>query len=437
MATLIEMPKLSDTMTVGTLVNWLKKEGDPVANGDMIAEVETDKATMEVECFEDGILIKQYCKEGEEVPVGGAIAAIGEAGEAAPSVDSPTESAAPESSTPETTQPAAEVSTPVEAVVETPAATHSEPILATSSTSNDRVKASPLARKIAESKGIDLSQIKGSGPSGRIVKADLESIKEAVSNTVQVSETDVPTSVATESVPTLEAMEIPVSNMRKSIAGALVASKTQAPHFYLQIEVDGAPLANLRKELNQRLAELPKEQGGIKFSVNDLTLKASAEAIKRVPAINRSWEGNTIKQHPNVDLAFGVAIDDGLVTPVIRSAENKSLRQVSNEAKSLIKKAREKKLAPNEMSGSTFTVTNLGMFGISDFYGIINPNNAAILSVGATIKRPIVNDKDEIVIGQTMKIGLSGDHRVIDGAIGAQYLLALKEILETPSLMLV
>ena len=437
MATLIEMPKLSDTMTVGTLVNWLKKEGDPVANGDMIAEVETDKATMEVECFEDGILIKQYCKEGEEVPVGGAIAAIGEAGEAAPSVDPPTESAAPESSTPETTKPAAEVSTPVETVVETPAATHSEPILATSSTSNDRVKASPLARKIAESKGIDLSQMKGSGPSGRIVKADLESIKEAVSNTVQASETDVPTSVAIESVPTLEAMEIPVSNMRKSIAGALVASKTQAPHFYLQIEVDGAPLANLRKELNQRLAELPKEQGGIKFSVNDLTLKASAEAIKRVPAINRSWEGNTIKQHPNVDLAFGVAIDDGLVTPVIRSAENKSLRQVSNEAKSLIKKAREKKLAPNEMSGSTFTVTNLGMFGISDFYGIINPNNAAILSVGATIKRPIVNDKDEIVIGQTMKIGLSGDHRVIDGAIGAQYLLALKEILETPSLMLV
>ena len=437
MATLIEMPKLSDTMTVGTLVNWLKKEGDPVANGDMIAEVETDKATMEVECFEDGILIKQYCKEGEEVPVGGAIAAIGEAGEAAPSVDSPSESTAPESSTPETTQPAAEVSTPIEVGFETPAASHSDPILATSSTSNDRVKASPLARKIAESKGIDLSQINGSGPSGRIVKSDLESIKEVVSNTVQASETVVPTSVAIESVPTLEAMEIPVSNMRKSIAGALVASKTQAPHFYLQIEVDGAPLANLRKELNQRLAELPREQGGIKFSVNDLTLKASAEAIKRVPAINRSWKGNTIKQHPNIDLAFGVAIDDGLVTPVIRSAENKSLRQVSNEAKSLIKKAREKKLAPNEMSGSTFTVTNLGMFGISDFYGIINPNNAAILSVGATIKRPIVNDKDEIVIGQTMKIGLSGDHRVIDGAVGAQYLLALKEILETPSLMLV
>ncbi len=438
MATLIEMPKLSDTMTVGTLVNWLKKEGDPVANGDMIAEVETDKATMEVECFEDGVLIKQYCKEGEEVPVGGAIAAIGEAGEAAPAVEAAAENTSSEASTPEPAQPET-TSAPTEPVVEAPVSVPAEVVATASSTSGDRVKASPLARKIAESKGIDLSQIKGSGPNGRIVKADLEAIKEAVSNSVQASEAKVSTSPATaiESIPTLEALDIPVSNMRKSIAGALVASKTQAPHFYLQIEVDGAPLANLRKELNQRLADLPKEHGGIKFSVNDLTLKASAEAIKRVPAINRSWEGNTIKQHPNVDLAFGVAIDDGLVTPVIRAAENKSLRQVSNEAKSLIKKAREKKLAPNEMSGSTFTVTNLGMFGISDFYGIINPNNAAILSIGATIKRPIVNDKDEIVIGQTMKIGLSGDHRVIDGAVGAQYLLALKEILETPSLMLV
>lgn len=435
MATLIEMPKLSDTMTVGTLVNWLKKEGDPVTNGDMIAEVETDKATMEVECFEEGILIKQYCKQGDEVLVGGAIAAIGEAGEAAPAIDATPS----ESITPETPEPVVEASAPNEPVVEATAPTPSESMETSSSTKDDRVKASPLARKIAESKGINLSQIKGSGPNGRIVKADLEAIKEAVSNSVQATDSKAPesTSPVIESVPTLEALDLPVSNMRKSIASALVASKTQAPHFYLQIEVDGAPLANLRKELNQRLAELPKEQGGIKFSVNDLTLKASAEAIKRVPAINRSWEGNSIKQHPNVDLAFGVAIDDGLVTPVIRSAENKSLRQVSSEAKSLIKKAREKKLAPNEMSGSTFTVTNLGMFGISDFYGIINPGNAAILSIGATIKRPVVNDKDEVVIGQTMKIGLSGDHRVIDGAVGAQYLLALKEILETPSLMLV
>ncbi len=235
----------------------------------------------------------------------------------------------------------------------------------------------------------------------------------------------------------MEALSLPVSNMRKSIARALVGSKTQAPHFYLQMEVDGAPLAAFRKAINAKYADLPKEQGGIKFSVNDLTLKAAAEAVRRVPAINRSWEGETIQQHANVHLAFGVAIDDGLLTPVIRAAESKNLHQISAEAKTLIKKARDKKLAPDEMSGSTLTVTNLGMFGISDFYGIINPNNAAILSIGATIKKPVVNEFDQIVIGQTMKVGLSGDHRTIDGAVGAQYLQALKEILEAPALMLI
>ncbi len=424
MATLIDMPKLSDTMTVGTLVNWLKKEGDPVSNGDMIAEVETDKATMEVECFEDGILIKQYCKEGEEVPVGGAIAAVGEAGEAAPEATS----AAPST---ESTEVQIEAVKEPEAKttpkVETPPEEEAPKAIRTTS---DRIKASPLAKKIAEEKGIHLGDIQGSGPGGRIVRSDVETISASTTKPVQASKPE-------QAVATLEALDLPVSNMRKSIASALVASKTQAPHFYLQIEVDGAPLSQLRKELNDKLADLSPEAGGAKFSVNDLTLKAAAEAVKRVPAINRSWEGDSIKQHPNVDLAFGVAIDDGLVTPVIRTAETKSLREVSAEAKELIKKARGKKLAPNEMSGSTFTVTNLGMFGISDFYGIINPNNAAILSIGATIKKPIVNHQDEIVIGQTMKIGLSGDHRVIDGAVGAQYLQALKDILETPALMLV
>jgi pyruvate dehydrogenase E2 component (dihydrolipoamide acetyltransferase) len=424
MATLIDMPKLSDTMTVGTLVNWLKKEGDPVSNGDMIAEVETDKATMEVECFEDGILIKQYCKEGEEVPVGGAIAAVGEAGEAAPEANSATPST---ESTEVKIEAAKEPEAKTTPKVETPPEEEAPKAIRTTS---DRIKASPLAKKIAEEKGIHLGDIQGSGPGGRIVRSDVETISASTTKPVQASKPE-------QAVATLEALDLPVSNMRKSIASALVASKTQAPHFYLQIEVDGAPLSQLRKELNDKLADLPPEAGGAKFSVNDLTLKAAAEAVKRVPAINRSWEGDSIKQHPNVDLAFGVAIDDGLVTPVIRTAESKSLREVSAEAKELIKKARGKKLAPNEMSGSTFTVTNLGMFGISDFYGIINPNNAAILSIGATIKKPIVNHQDEIVIGQTMKIGLSGDHRVIDGAVGAQYLQALKDILETPALMLV
>ena len=427
MATLIDMPKLSDTMTVGTLVKWLKNEGDPVENGDMIAEVETDKATMEVECFEDGVLLKQYCQAGDEVPVGGPIAAIGDEGEAAPEVGA----AAPEAPAPEEAKPAPAVVTPTPAA---PAPVEAAPVAAapTPSTSG-HIKASPLAKKIAADKGIDLSTIQGSGPGGRILKEDVENAKAAPA-AAPAAESSAP---AAAPVATLEALEIPVSNMRKSIGKALVASKTQAPHFYLQIEVNGAPLATLREELNAKLSGLAPEHGGTKFSVNDLTLKAAAEAVRRVPAINRSWEGDTIKQHPNVHLAFGVAIDDGLVTPVIRAAETKSLREISAEAKVLIKKARGKKLAPNEMSGSTLTVTNLGMFGISDFYGIINPNNAAILSIGATIKKPVVNENDEIVVGQVMKIGLSGDHRTIDGAVGAQYLQVLKEIIETPALMLV
>ena len=427
MATLIDMPKLSDTMTVGTLVKWLKNEGDPVASGDMIAEVETDKATMEVECFDDGVLIKQYCGVGDEVAVGGAIAAVGEAGEEAPAAEKSTPAVVtPEPEAAEAPTPAPAAPEPAPEIVPTP--------VIPATTTGSRIKASPLAKKIAAEKGIDLATIHGSGPSGRIVKADVENAQPgAAAPTAAQAASPEPV----EPAATLEALEIPVSNMRKSIGKALVASKTQAPHFYLQIEVNGAPLAALRKELNSKLANLPPEHGGTKFSVNDLTLKAAAEAVRRVPAINRSWEGDSIKQHPNVHLAFGVAIDDGLVTPVIRAAETKGLREIGAEAKVLIKKARSKKLTPNEMSGSTLTVTNLGMFGISDFYGIINPNNAAILSIGATIKKPVVNENDEIVVGQVMKIGLSGDHRTIDGAVGAKYLQALKEILESPSIMLV
>lgn len=427
MATLIDMPKLSDTMTVGTLVKWLKNEGDPVASGDMIAEVETDKATMEVECFDDGVLIKQYCGVGDEVAVGGAIAAVGEAGEEAPAAEKSTPAVVtPEPEAAEAPTPAPAAPEPAPEIVPTP--------VIPATTTGSRIKASPLAKKIAAEKGIDLATIHGSGPGGRIVKADVENAQPGAATPAAAQATS-PDPV--EPAATLEALEIPVSNMRKSIGKALVASKTQAPHFYLQIEVNGAPLAALRKELNSKLANLPPEHGGTKFSVNDLTLKAAAEAVRRVPAINRSWEGDSIKQHPNVHLAFGVAIDDGLVTPVIRAAETKGLREIGAEAKVLIKKARSKKLTPNEMSGSTLTVTNLGMFGISDFYGIINPNNAAILSIGATIKKPVVNENDEIVVGQVMKIGLSGDHRTIDGAVGAKYLQALKEILESPSIMLV
>ena len=391
MATLIDMPKLSDTMTVGTLVKWLKNEGDAVASGDMIAEVETDKATMEVECFDDGVLIKQYCGVGDEVPVGGAIAAIGEKGEEAPTVDSAPAAEAPKETAPAAPEP--KVAEPAPAAPAAPAAEATPAPAAPTASTGDRIKASPLAKKIAADKGIDLSTIQGSGPGGRIVKEDVENAKPGAAPAAASSSSATP-APAIAAAASLEALDLPVSNMRKSIAKALVASKTQAPHFYLQIEVNGAPLAQLRAELNAKLADLPKEHGGTKFTVNDLTLKAAAEAVRRVPAINRSWEGDTIKQHANVHLAFGVAIDDGLVTPVIRAAETKGLREIGAEAKVLIKKARDKKLAPNEMSGSTLTVTNLGMFGISDFYGIINPNNAAILSIGATIKKPVVNEND-------------------------------------------
>ena len=419
MATLIDMPKLSDTMTVGTLVRWLKNEGDAVANGDMIAEVETDKATMEVECFDDGVLIKQYCGEGAEVAVGDPIAAVGEAGEEAPAGTS--SAPAPAETAPAAPEPVAVAPVaPVAPAAPAPAPVAEAPAAPVSSTGT-RIKASPLAKKIAAEKGLDLSTLQGSGPGGRILKEDVLNAKPGAVATDTTS-----SAPAAAPAATLEALDIPVTNMRKSIGKALVGSKTQAPHFYLQIEVDGAPLAKLRAELNGKLADLPPEHGGTKFSVNDLTLKAAAEAVRGVPAINRSWEGDTIKQHPNVHLAFGVAIDDGLVTPVIRVAETKGLREIGAEAKFLIKKARGKKLTPNEMSGSTLTVTNLGMFGISDFYGIINPNNAAILSIGATLKKPVVNENDEIVVGQVMKIGLSGDHRTIDGAVGAQYLQALK-----------
>ncbi|MGB0289882.1 MAG: dihydrolipoamide acetyltransferase family protein, partial [Opitutales bacterium] len=306
MATLIDMPKLSDTMTVGTLVKWLKKEGDAVANGDMIAEVETDKATMEVECFEDGVLLKQYCGAGDEVPVGGAIAAIGEAGEAAPEV-APAEAAteAPAEAATEAPAPKAEAAPEPVPVAPAHAVATPAPVPPAPAAPGAKIKASPLAKKIAADKGLDLAAIQGSGPGGRIVKADVLNAKPGSRS-------------AGPATPSLEALSIPVTNMRKSIARALVGSKTQAPHFYLQIEVDGAPLAAFRKALNAKYADLPAEQGGMKFSVNDLTLKAAAEAIRQVPAMNRSWEGETITQHGNVHLAFGVAIDDGLLTPVIR-----------------------------------------------------------------------------------------------------------------------
>ncbi|MBC2605247.1 dihydrolipoamide acetyltransferase family protein [Pelagicoccus albus] len=425
MATFIEMPKLSDTMTVGTVANWLKNEGDAIESGDVIAEIETDKATMELEAFDDGILLKQIAKVGEQVAIGAPIAAIGEEGEEVEVPDAPS---APAASEEKEEEPAEEKSSS-----SAPAASSS------SADSSDRIKASPLAKKLAKSEGVDLSSVKGTGPNGRIVKQDVLDAKEKGGSSSAPASAPAPAAPVTlPGLAIAETQDLPVSSMRGVIAKRLVESKVTAPHFYLQIEVNAANLLATRAKINAELAKVPAEHGGsIKLTVNDFILKASAEALRRVPTMNRAWQGTTIRQNGAVNLAFGVAIEDGLLTPVIRNAESKTLKQIAIEAKELIGKARNKKLSPAEMSDSTFTVTNLGMFGISSFYGIINTPNAGILSVGATENKPIVNEAGEIVPGQIMTIGVSCDHRAVDGAVGAEYLQHLKILLENPALSLI
>lgn len=442
MAEIIEMPKLSDTMTTGTLVKWLKKEGDAVKSGDMIAEVETDKATMEVENFEDGVILKIYAQEGDSVDIGAPICAVGEEGEAAPEVkaapakaepaEDKADSGADDKAAQTEEEPVSNDSDSSEADVKAAQNSKSVEQSAPDTKGDVRLKVSPLARRIAAEMNVDLKRVKGTGPLGRIVRADVEEAAKSPQMLIR----DTVEAASSVRLGHLTESSEKVSNMRASIAKALVKSKTEAPHFYLQSEVNAKPLADMRADLNGFLANLPEEDGGIKYTVNDLILKAAALAVLKVPQINRSWKGSTIQQFAAVHLAFGVAIDDGLVTPVIRDAETKSLRTIATEARALIAKARGRKLSPEEMSGSTLTVTNLGMFGITDFYGIINPGNAAILSIGATVKQPVVDEFDNITIGYRMKVGLSGDHRVIDGAVGAQYLQALGEILAKPSILL-
>ena len=298
------------------------------------------------------------------------------------------------------------------------------------------VKASPLAKRVAAEKGVDISSIEGSGPGGRIIREDVEKAASAPKAAKPAPKAEAP-SPAKSAGPAIvvglpaEDVVIKVNNMRGTIARRLLESKNTIPHFYLEIEVDAAPMLALRKKLNEGLADQ-----GVKLTVNDLILKGAIEALRRVPAANSSWLGDKIVQYGAVHMAFAVAIDEGLLTPTIKDADRKSIRQISVEAKDLAAKARDRKLTPAEMSGSTFTITNLGMFGIENFFGIINPPNGAILCVGATVKKPVVNARDEIVVGQRMRLGLSCDHRVVDGAVGAQFLAALKKLLESPELML-
>jgi len=424
MAEIIDMPKLSDTMSVGTLVKWNIKEGQKVAFGDILAEVETDKATMELSCTVPGTVLKIYAPAGSQLPVGDPICAIGKEGEAAP--DPKGKPAAPKAAAP------IPESTGIPCVPAAPAANAAPAPQSDAS----RTSASPYARRMAEKAALNVAALAGTGPGGRVVARDVAAAASAPVAAAPAGPVNVAVAPPADGKGIQPDADVPVGGMRATIARRLLESKNTVPHFYLEVEVDAAPLMGLRETLNKRLAE----QGGesaLKLSVNDFILKASAEALRRVPAVNASWAGTSIRQHSAVHLSFGVALEDGLVTPVIRDAHSKSLRDIATDAKALIGKARSKKLSPAEMSGSTFTVTNLGMYGVTGFFGIINVPNAAILSVGATIKKPVIDANDRIVMGHRMVIGLSGDHRVVDGANGAQFLQALKQILEEPTLILI
>ena len=434
MATIIDMPKLSDTMSVGTLVKWHKKVGDSVENGDVLAEVETDKATMELENFDDGTLLELFVGEGDEVPIGSPLAVIGEVGE---KYDSPNIPSTPENLGSETDSSTSDVPNNV---TENPVQQDTSQTLQTSISNNKadgqefetfekRILISPLAKKMAKEHGINPKEITGSGPKGRIIKKDiLEHIPTTQSR---------PTSIKSlGSVNKSSDREIPVSKMRSIIAQRLLESKNTIPHFYLQKEINASALLTARSALNLKLSKRDGDQFN-KLTLNDIVLKACAETIPLVPEINSSWSGDKITHYAGVHLAFGVAVEDGLVTPVIRNSNELTLEELSLEAKSLINKARSKKLGPDQMSGSTFTVTNLGMYGIDFFSGIINPPNAAILSVGAIIQKPVVNSSGDIQAGQTMMLGLSCDHRLVDGAIAASFLQSLAETLENPASMLI
>jgi pyruvate dehydrogenase E2 component (dihydrolipoamide acetyltransferase) len=444
MAKDILMPLLSPSMTEGTLVRWLKKEGDAVKSGDVLAEVETDKATMDLEAFDSGILRKILAAEGDKVAINARIGIIGTKDEKidesapAPSAKSetPAQAEAPQQAEAKAETQAAPAAKKEEAkparqeVAATAAASQSTtPVFASTGGKGGRVKASPLARKIAREKHVDLATLLGTGPGGRIVKTD---VLNAPANGRAVAGGGGGSSIFARGPIAPEGRQ-KLSTMRSVIAKRLLESKTTIPHFYLEIEIDAKPMLDLRAQLNDSLGKLTPP---VKLSLNDFVLKAAAEAVRRVPGVNASFDGDGIKQFPDVQLSFAVAIAEGLITPIVREAQNKSLIQISGEAKSLAAKAKEGKLKPEEFQGGTFTVSNLGMLGIDSFCAIINPPQAAILAVGNIVKKPVVDAHDNIVVGHRQSLTLSCDHRVVDGAVGAAFLKELRELIEKPALLL-
>jgi pyruvate dehydrogenase E2 component (dihydrolipoamide acetyltransferase) len=419
----ITMPRLSDTMEEGTLAAWLKQPGDQVRRGDLLAEIETDKATMELESFEEGVLERILVQEGETVPIGQPIAVIGSGDGAAAA--SPAEAASRIETAPEVEAPAAR---PAEPAPTAPAATAAPP--APAPAEGRPVKASPMARAIARDQGIDLSTITGSGPGGRVVKADVEAVVAGDGGRAATAPAPAAPAPAPAAPAPADVEEVPLTNMRRTVARRLVESMQSAPHFYLTVQVDVDALLELRAELNRRLAD-----EGTKLSVNDLLVKACAVTLRAHPEINVSWGGDRILRHRRVHVGIAVAVEGGLIVPVIRDADQKTVSQISREAKPLIERARAGRLRPDEFTGGTFTISNLGMYGIDQFTAVINPPEAAILAVGTTTAEPVVDD-GRLATRQRMKLTMSIDHRAVDGATGAQFLAALKAVLEEPLRML-
>ena len=446
----IQMPKLSDTMTEGTLVAWKKKKGDQVSAGEVLAEIETDKATMEWESPEDGTLTEIYVQEGGKVNVGDRIALIGGEDEEAPEEEEKEkeneekeekpkakEEEKKEEKPTKTEQPKEETSTTEEKKEKKAAPPKAEkkaepekPAPKIEKAEEARVKASPVARRIAAELGVELSSVNGTGPEGRVTETDVRAAAKSKSATPA---TKVPATKVPAAVKAGESARIQLSGMRKIIAQRLVESLGPVPHFYLNIDIDAAPLMEAREELKSA----GEGADAAKITVNDFVLKAAVQAAVKVPPVNASFDGDAIVQYADIDLGIAVAIEDGLLTPVIRGAQNKSLREISELAKDLAHRARNKRMKPEEFQGGTFTVSNLGGMGIDSFSAVINPPQGFILAVGRITKVPVVDDCDQIVVGHRMSLTMSCDHRVIDGALGAEYLKELRHLLENPALLLV
>lgn len=422
MAEIIEMPRLSDTMTEGVIAAWHVKVGDKVSSGDLLAEVETDKATMDVESFYDGTVLHIGVGEGSAIPVGSLLLVIGEEGEDVSGILASAKEAKSEAPAEEKKEEAAAEAVKETASTSTPVAKAAATSSAPAQTADGRIKASPLAKAMAKEKGIDLNMVSGTGDNGRIVKKDIENFQPPVTS----GGAGAPSFTAVAGQESYE--EVTVSQMRKTIARRLSESKFSAPHFYVTMEINMDKVWVARKSMN--------EISPVKISFNDIVMKAAAVALRKHPKINAAWMGDSIRYNQHVHIGMAVAIDEGLLVPVVRFADQKSLSQIAAETKDLAGKARDRKLQPKDWEGNTFTVSNLGMYGVEEFTAIINPPDACILAIGGIIDKAIVKN-GQVVPGKTMKVTLSCDHRVVDGASGAEFLVTMKGLLEDPVRILV